>query len=142
MLVFGLKLVLSMTFNLNETYFSEKFEIWRYLTSKSSKKIAQIEVFDHFLDFVLLIFLNFAHNGRWAWCLVVFLQFAGSVNVFVFYFKVLLLDFVQYYWKERTVSVVCASGKHEESWCNWTEKKCWVSAKIQPEAVVRRCSVK
>ena len=36
-LVFGLKLVLNMTFNLNETCFSEKFAIWRYLTSKSSK---------------------------------------------------------------------------------------------------------
>ena len=36
-LVFGLKLVLNMTFNLNETYFSEKFALWRYLTSKSSK---------------------------------------------------------------------------------------------------------
>ena len=36
-LVFGLKLVLNMTFNLNETYFSEKFGIWRYLTSKSSE---------------------------------------------------------------------------------------------------------
>ena len=36
-LVFGLKLVLNMTFNLNETYFSEKFAIWRYLASKSSK---------------------------------------------------------------------------------------------------------
>ena len=36
-LVFGLKLVLNMTFNLNETYFSEKFAIWRYLTLKSSK---------------------------------------------------------------------------------------------------------
>ena len=36
-LVFGLKLVLNMAFNLNETYFSEKFAIWRYVTSKSSK---------------------------------------------------------------------------------------------------------
>ena len=36
-LVFGLKLVLNMTFNLNETYFSEKFALWRYLTSKLSK---------------------------------------------------------------------------------------------------------
>ena len=36
-LVFGLKLVLHMTFNLNETYFSEKCAIWRYLSSKSSK---------------------------------------------------------------------------------------------------------
>ena len=36
-LVFGLKFVLNMTFNLNKTYFPEKFAIWRYLTSKSSK---------------------------------------------------------------------------------------------------------
>ena len=33
-LVFGLKLVLNMTFNSNETYFSEKFVIWIYLTPK------------------------------------------------------------------------------------------------------------
>ena len=56
-LVFGLKLVLNMTFNLNETCFSEKFGIWRYLTSKSSK-IAQIEGFGHFLDFASLVFFN------------------------------------------------------------------------------------
>ena len=37
-LVFDLKSVVNMTFNLNETYFSDKFAIWRYLTSKSSKK--------------------------------------------------------------------------------------------------------
>ena len=36
-LVFGPRLVLNMTFNLNETYFSEKLTIWRYLTSKLSK---------------------------------------------------------------------------------------------------------
>ena len=36
-LVFGLKLVLNLIFNLNETYFSEKIAIWRYLTSKSSR---------------------------------------------------------------------------------------------------------
>ena len=36
-LVFGLKLVLNMTFNVNESYFSGKFAIWIYLTSKSSK---------------------------------------------------------------------------------------------------------
>ena len=36
-LVFHLKLVLNRTFNLIETYISEKFAIWRYLTSKSSK---------------------------------------------------------------------------------------------------------
>ena len=34
---FGLKLVLNMNFNLNETYFSEKIAISRYLASKSSK---------------------------------------------------------------------------------------------------------
>ena len=64
-LVFGLTLVLNMTFNLNETYFSEKLAIWRYLISKSSK-IAQTEVFGHFLDFASLVFLDFAHNDRWA----------------------------------------------------------------------------
>ena len=36
-LVFGLKLVLNKTFNLNEAYFSERFAIWRYLTSNLSK---------------------------------------------------------------------------------------------------------
>ena len=37
-LVFGLMLVLNMTFNFKKIYFSEKFAIWRYLTSKSFKK--------------------------------------------------------------------------------------------------------
>ena len=41
-LVFGLKLVLNMTFNLSETYFSEKFAIWTYLTSKSTKKMPKL----------------------------------------------------------------------------------------------------
>ena len=50
------------------------------------KKIAQINVFGHFLDFASLVFLDFAHNDRWAWCLVVFLQFGGPVNVFLFIF--------------------------------------------------------
>ena len=54
-----------MTFNLNETYSSEKFGIWRYLTSKSSK-IAQIEIFGQFVDFASLGFIDFAHNDRWA----------------------------------------------------------------------------
>ena len=39
------------------------------------KKIAQIEVFGHFLNF----------DDRWALYLVVFLQFAGPVNVFLFF---------------------------------------------------------
>ena len=36
-LVFGLTLVLNMTFNLNETYISERLAISRYLASKSFK---------------------------------------------------------------------------------------------------------
>ena len=82
-LVLGLKLALNMTFNLNETYFSEKFAIWRYLTLKSSKNCPNWG-FGHFLDFASLVFLDFAHNDRWAWCLVVCWQFAGLVNVFLF----------------------------------------------------------
>ena len=85
-LVFGLKSVVNMTFNLNETYFSDKFAIWGYLTSKSSKKNAQIEVFGHFLDFASFVFLDFAHEDSWPWCLFVFLQFAGPVNVFLLFF--------------------------------------------------------
>ena len=84
-MVFGLKLVLNMTFNLNGTYFLETFAIWKYLTSKSFKKSVRIAVFGNFLDFASLGFLDFAHNGRWTWCLVVFLQFASPVNVFVLY---------------------------------------------------------
>ena len=64
-LVLGLKLVLNMTFNLNETYFSEKFSIWRYLTLKLSKNCPNWG-FDHFLHFASLVFLDFAHNDRWA----------------------------------------------------------------------------
>ena len=55
-------------------------DIW----PQNRQKIAQIEVFSHFLDFASLVFLDFAHNDRWAWCLVVFLQFVGPVNVFLF----------------------------------------------------------
>ena len=55
-------------------------DIW----PRNRQKIAQIEVFGHFLDFASLVFLDFAHNDRWAWCLVVFLQFTGPVNVFFF----------------------------------------------------------
>ena len=94
-LVFGLKLVLNMTFNLNETYFSEKFAIWRYLTSKSSKKIAQIEVFGHFLDFASLVFLDFAHNDRRAWYLFVFLQFAGPVKFILVIIIVLNCEYIR-----------------------------------------------
>ena len=75
-LVFGLKLVLNMTFNLNESYFSEKFAIWRYLTSKSSKNCSNWG----FWPFSRLVFLDFPHNDGWAWCLVVFLQLVGPNN--------------------------------------------------------------
>ena len=51
-LVFGLVLLLNMTFNLSETYFPEK--------------IALTEVFGHFSDFAYLVFLDFAHNDRLA----------------------------------------------------------------------------
>ena len=83
-LVFGLKLVLNMTFNLNETYFTEKFAIWRYLTLKLSKNCPNWD-FGHFLNFALLVFLDFPHNDMWAWCLVVFIQFAGPVNLFLLF---------------------------------------------------------
>ena len=87
---FGLKLVLNMTFNLKQTYFSEIFpigDIW----PRNRQKIAHIEVFGHFLDFVSLVFLDFAHNDRCAWCLVVFLQFTCPVNVFLFFLLMTLL---------------------------------------------------
>ena len=58
-------------------------DIW----PRNRQKIAQIEVFGHFLDFASSDFLDFAHNDRWAWCLVVFLQFADSINIFLFKFK-------------------------------------------------------
>ena len=82
-LVFDLKLVLNMTFNLNENCFSEKFPIW-VIWPRNRQKIAQNEAFGHFLDSASLAFLDFAHNDRLAWCLVVFLQFFSSVNVFLF----------------------------------------------------------
>ena len=57
------------------------------ICSQNRQKIAQIDVFDHFLDFASLVFLDFAPSDMWAWCLVVFLQFAGPVNVFLFYLE-------------------------------------------------------
>ena len=85
-LVFGLKLVLNMTFNLNEPIFQKNLQfgdIW----PRNRQKIAQIEVFGHFLDFASVVFLDFAHNNRWAWYLVVFLQFAGPLNIFLLLIK-------------------------------------------------------
>ena len=51
---------------------------------RNCQKSAQIEVFGHFLDFASLVFVDFAHNDSWTWCLVVFLQFTGPDNVFLF----------------------------------------------------------
>ena len=60
---------------------------------RTRQKIAQIEVFGHFLDFASSVFLDFAHNDRWAWCLVVFLQFTGPVNEFLL--NSIHVDFIQ-----------------------------------------------
>ena len=45
-LVFGLKLVLNMIFNLNETYFSEKLANWQFgdISPRNRQKIVQFEV--------------------------------------------------------------------------------------------------
>ena len=56
---------------------------FRDIWPRNLQKIAQIEVFVHFLDFALLVFIDFPHNDTWAWCLVVFLQFVSPVNVFL-----------------------------------------------------------
>ena len=84
-LVFGLKLVLNMTFNLNEIYFSEK--ICNLEIFVLEKKNVEIKVFGHFLDFASSVFFDFAHNNRWEWCVVVFLQFASPFNLFLFFNK-------------------------------------------------------
>ena len=39
---------------------------FRDIWPRNRQKIAQIKVFDHFLDFALLVFLDFAHHDRWA----------------------------------------------------------------------------
>ena len=51
------------------------------------KKNVEIKVFGHFLDFASLVFFDFAHNNRWEWCVVVFLQFASPFNLFLFFNK-------------------------------------------------------
>ena len=65
-------------------------DIW----PQNRQNVTQTYVFaGHFLDFASLVFLDFAHNDRWAWCLVVFLQFAGPVSVFLlsFWFRTAFL---------------------------------------------------
>ena len=65
------------------TKYGFQFEWNLFLIGIYCPKNTQIDAFGHFLNFAWLVFLDFAHNGRWAWCLVVFLQFAGTVNVFL-----------------------------------------------------------
>ena len=62
-LVFGLKLVLNMTFNFNETYFSEKFIICRYLTTKLSKNCPNWG----FRSFSRLCIISFPWFCTWWW---------------------------------------------------------------------------
>ena len=88
--VFGFWPEVSAKFNLQfewNQFFRKIFSLEGHIWPRKSQKVAQIEVFGYFLDFVSLVFLNFAHNDRWAWCLVVFLQFAGPVNVFLFFIR-------------------------------------------------------
>ena len=39
---------------------------FREICPQNRQKIAQIEAFRHFLDFALVVFLDFPHNDRWA----------------------------------------------------------------------------
>ena len=99
--VFGLKLVINMTFNLNENYyFSEKFAIWRYLTSELSKNCPNWGFWPYFLDFASLVFLDFAHNDRWA----AFLQFSCPVNVFLLSFTLYITQ--RFYEKTMCIYVL------------------------------------
>ena len=74
---------------LTERDFWKKLLIWRYSLNplEICSKIAQVEVVGHFLDFASLVFHDFTHYDRWAWCLVIFLQFASPVNVFLLSYK-------------------------------------------------------
>ena len=72
-----------MTFNLNEIYFSEKFAICRSLTSKLSENCPNWG-FQPFSRLCIISFPWFCTYDKCAWCLVVSLQFASPVNVFLF----------------------------------------------------------
>ena len=81
----------------------QKNLLFRDIWPQNRQKIAQIVVFGHFvINFASLVFLDFEHNDRWAWCLAVFLQFAGSVNVF------LLILFFYYCYYCILLLCVCA----------------------------------
>ena len=60
------ELVLNMTFNLNETYFHKNFQFGHFWP-RNCQKIAQIAVYGYFMDFVSLVFLDFAIDGRDVW---------------------------------------------------------------------------
>ena len=45
--------------------FQENLQL-RHIWPRNRQKIAQIEVFGHFLEFALLVLLDFAPNDRWA----------------------------------------------------------------------------
>ena len=67
-LIFGMKLGGYKGGKVTEPDFWKKILIWRYSRKglQISPETAQIEVFGHILDFALLVFLDFAHNDRWA----------------------------------------------------------------------------
>ena len=63
---FYLMLVLNMTFNLNETYFHKNLQFGHFWP-QNCQKIAQIVVYGYFMDFVSLVFLDFAIDGLDVW---------------------------------------------------------------------------
>ena len=83
-LVFGLTFILNMTFNLNETIFQRNLQFGDIWPRNRQKKCPNWSFwpFSWLCIIRSLVFLDFAHNDRWAAFLVVFLQFAGPVNVF------------------------------------------------------------
>ena len=68
--------------------FQKNLEIFDLEIVKKLSQLRFLAIFStlHFLFAILsLVFLDFVHY-RWVWCLVVFLQLAGPVNVFLFIF--------------------------------------------------------
>ena len=66
-----------------KTNFQKKLQ-FGYIWPRKSSKNCPNWCFWPFFDFASLAFSDFAHNDKWAWCLIVFLQFADPVNIFVF----------------------------------------------------------
>ena len=66
--------------------FLKKILIWRY-SRKSLQISPKSDTLGHFINLASFVFLDFAHNDRWVWCVVVFLQFVGPGNVFLFDLK-------------------------------------------------------